>query len=119
MKRSLCTMAFVLLLAATTRALAHHSFSSEYDEQKRVTVSGRVSEFKWTNPHVWLYIVRKDESGKVIQWSFELGSPGGLQARCWTKTDLKIGDQVTVEGYGAKDGSNAANATWIRLPDGK
>ena len=101
------------------RISAHRAVAAEYDVKKHVTMSGTVTQFKWTNPHARLYIDRKDESGKVIRWSFELGSPLGLLARCWTKTDLKVGDQVTVEGYGAKDGSNAANATWISLADGR
>jgi hypothetical protein len=101
------------------RGWAHHAFASEYDEHKRVTVAGAVSEFKWTNPHAWLSVDRKDESGKVTRWSFEMGSPNGLSTRGWKKTDLKVGDQIIVEGYGAKDGSNVANAATITLTDGR
>jgi hypothetical protein len=119
MRKSLFAMAFTLLLLMTMRVWAHHSFASEYDEHKRVTVSGTVREFKWTNPHAWLYVDGKNENGKVTRWRFEMGSPIGLLARCWTKKDLKVGDQVTVEGYGAKDGSHVANATYIALPDGR
>lgn len=118
MKKPLLVITGALLLV-TMRISAHHAFAAEYDVKKHVTMSGTVTQFKWTNPHARLYIDRKDESGKVIRWSFELGSPVGLLARCWTKTDLKVGDQVTVEGYGAKDGSNAANATWISLANGR
>jgi len=112
-------LALLLMLFTTMHISAHHSFSAEYDQQKRVTVSGKISEVKWRNPHAWLYIERKDKNRKVIRWGFELGSPVGLVARCWTRTDLKVGDEVTVEGFGAKDGSNTANATWISLPDGR
>jgi len=111
-------LAMLLMFFNNTHISAHHAFSAEFDQQKRVKVSGTVSEFKWTNPHAWLYIETKDQNGSVVRWSFELGSPAGLGARCWTKTDLKVGDPVTVEGYGAKDGSNTANATWITLPSG-
>ena len=116
--KSFCALALLLVLFTTMDISAHHAFSAEYDQRKRVTVSGTVSEFKWTNPHAWLYIETKDQNGSVVRWSFELGSPAGLGARCWTKTDLKVGDQVTVEGYAAKDGTNTANATWISLPSG-
>jgi hypothetical protein len=78
-----------------------------------------VTGFEWTNPHAWLYVEAKDESGNVTTWNFEMGSPGGLLHRGWTRTALKKGDQVTVEGYGAKDRSNIANARTVTMPDGR
>src|ERR1700722_3751690 len=107
MNKTLCVAAVGLLLTATPIP-AHHAFAAEYDENKLVTVSGTVTSFKWTNPHAWLYVNGKDdgkdENGKITSWSFEMGSPGGLTRRGWVRTDLKAGDQVTVEGYSAKDG---------------
>jgi len=118
MTRTLCVAATALLLTAMPIS-AHHAFAAEYDENKRVTVSGTVTDFKWTNPHAWLYVNGKDESGKLTSWSFEMGSPGGLTRRGWVRADLKAGDQVTVEAYSAKDGSNKANARTVTLPDGR
>jgi len=104
------------LLLATLRISAHHAFAAEYDENQRVTVSGTVTGFKWTNPHAWLYIERKEEGGKVASWSF---SPNGLLSRGWKRMELKKGDQVTVEGYHAKNNKNLANAGTITMPDGR
>ena len=118
MSKPLCAAVAGLLLT-TMRISAHHAFAAEYDENKRVTVSGTVTRFKWTNPHAWLYVDGKDESGKVTTWSFEMGSPNGLVHRGWKRTEFNEGDQVTVEGYGAKDGSNMANARTVTLPDGR
>jgi len=118
MSKKLWAAAAALLLT-TMRISAHHAFAAEYDENKRVTVSGTVTSFKWTNPHAWLYVDGTDESGKVASWSFEMGSPNGLVRRGWRSTELKKGDQVTVEGYGAKDGGNVANARNVTLPDGR
>ena len=112
--------AAVAALPLTTMTIsAHHAFTAEYDENKRVTVSGTVTKFEWTNPHAWLYVDGKDESPKAANWGFEMGSPNGLLHRGWRRTELKRGDQVTVEGYRAKDGSNVANARTIALPDGR
>jgi len=111
--------AFTALLFAMTAASAHHAFASEYDVNKLVTVSGRVTAFKWTNPHAWLYVEAKDQNGEVTSWGFEMGSPGGLTRRGWAKAELKEGDQVTVDGFAAKDGSNVANARTVTLPDGR
>jgi hypothetical protein len=110
--------AFGLLLIMMP-ASAHHAFAAEYDVNKLVTVSGTVSAFKWTNPHAWLYVEVKEQNGEVTSWGFEMGSPGGLLHRGWTKTELKEGDQVTVDGFAAKDGSNVANARKVTLPDGR
>jgi hypothetical protein len=118
MSRTVYAAAAVLLLA-TMRISAHHAFAAEYDEKKLVTVSGKVTGLKWTNPHAWLYIEGKDESGKVSSWSFEMGSPNGLLHRGWTRTDVNKGDQITVDGYRAKNGSNVANARTVTLPDGR
>jgi hypothetical protein len=118
MNKTVCAAAAILLLA-TLRISAHHAFAAEYDENKRVTVSGTVTRFKWTNPHAWLYVDGKDESGKVTSWSFEMGSPNGLTKRGWTSAELKEGDQVTVQGFGAKDESNVANASTVTLPGGR
>ena len=121
MKRKIfCTFSagFGLLLSAAPLH-AHHAFAAEYDENRRIRVSGIVTVFKWTNPHGWLYVDGKSESGMVTRWSFEMGSPGGLVSRGWKKTDLKKGDQVTVQGFGAKNGKSGANATTVTLPDGR
>jgi hypothetical protein len=118
MIKALC-VGLALLLLTMTAASAHHAFAAEYDQNKLVMVSGTVTTFKWTNPHAWLYVDGKDESGKVTSWGFEMGSPGGLLHRGWRKEELKTGDQVTVDGYAAKDGSNVANARTVTLPDGR
>jgi hypothetical protein len=118
MSRTLCAAASALLLA-TMRISAHHAFAAEYDENNRVTVSGTVTRFEWTNPHAWLYVDGRDESNKVTSWSFEMGSPNGLLRRGWRRMELKKGNQVTVEAYRAKDGSNVANAGTVTMSDGR
>ena len=118
MCKTVLTIAAALLLT-TMRTSAHHAFAAEYDEKRFVTVTGEVMMFKWINPHAWLYVDGNSQSNKVTRWSFEMGSPGGLVSRGWDKADLKKGDHVTVQGFGAKNGKNIANATTVTLPDGR
>jgi len=117
MKRTVYPPAVLLLTAM--RLSAHHAFAAEYDEHKRVTVSGTVTRFTWTNPHAWLYVDTHEENGNAASWRFEMGSPNGLLHRGWRRTELKKGDPVTVEGFGAKDASDMANASTVTLPDGR
>jgi hypothetical protein len=118
MSKTLLAAGAVLFLC-TMRLSAHHAFAAEYDEHRRVSVSGTVTAFKWINPHLWLYIDSRDERGRITKWSFEMGSPAGLTTRGWKKRELMVGDPITLEGFGAKNGKAVANATWVALPDGR
>ena len=110
-------IALSVLLTATS-ALAHHSFSSEYDSNKPITVKGLVTKVEWQNPHVWFYVDVKDEDGKTTTWGFSAAPPGALMRRGVTKDALKIGAVVSVEGSRARDGSNNASGRNVRYADG-
>ena len=110
-------VAVSFLLASS--AFAHHSFDAEYDSKKPVQLTGTVTKIEWTNPHARFYVDVKGEAGKLTNWNLELGSPLFLRRLGWQRDSLKIGDQVTVEGYLAKDGSKMANARKVTLADGR
>jgi hypothetical protein len=112
-------MIVAAMTAATVPLMAHHSFAAEFDNTKIVKMNGIVTKIDWTNPHVWFYMDVKDESGKVTNWGFEMGPPHLLQGGGWTRTTMKLGDQIHVEGSAAKNGSNRANARTVTTPDGK
>lgn len=107
------------LLAGAIPALAHHSFAAEYDAKQPIKISGVVTKMEWMNPHARFYVDVKGPDGKVTNWNFELGAIPVLLKQGWRRDSLKQGDQVTVEGSRAKDGSNSANARSVTLPDGR
>jgi len=101
-------------------ALAHHSFSSEYDDKKLLKFENViVTKVEWTNPHARFYVDVKDEKGNVINWNFELASPNVLKRNGWSKSTLKEGDKISVLGAAAKDGAHLGHAQTVTLSDGK
>ncbi|HEX5228158.1 MAG TPA: DUF6152 family protein [Bryobacteraceae bacterium] len=107
-----------LLGVAAVPVFAHHAVAAEFDINKPITVKGTVTKIEWMNPHAWIYVESKTDSG-VEQWQFETGAPIELARRGWRKNDLKVGDEVTVQGLRAKDGTNTGNARSVVLPGGK
>jgi uncharacterized protein DUF6152 len=114
MRSRLLFLGFGLLVAAAPIA-AHHSFAAEFDAKQPVTIKGKVTRVAWTNPHVWIYLNVADESGKLTNWGFEMGAPHLVQNRGWTRTTVKIGDELIVVGSRARDGSNRMNARNVTL----
>lgn len=108
-----CILAGVALISVP--AMAHHSFAAEYDSKKIVTVKGIVTKVDWMNPHVYFYMDATDEKNNVVNWAFEMGPPGLLSKSGWSRNTMKVGDEVTVEGTLAKDGTNQANARSVTM----
>ena len=113
-----------LLASAAQPIFAHHAFAAEFDMNKPFTVTGVVSKVAWQNPHVYVYVDAKNDSGKVVTYAMECNSVNTLVHKGWTRDALKKGDQITVSAYGAKDprpltdGSIHANARSIKFADG-
>jgi Family of unknown function (DUF6152) len=120
LKNMSCGVALSLLglLVSGAPVGAHHSFAAEYDASKPITLKGVVSKIEWTNPHARFYIEVKDETG-TFTWNLELASPNVLSRNGWTRKTLNIGDEITVQGAMAKDGSKMANARIVTLANGK
>lgn len=116
MRRTMLVGLVGVVLASSVQA--HHSFLAEFDPEKAVTLTGPVTKIEWTNPHIYLHLEVKDDTGKVADWVIELGNPNSLIRLGWTRKAMKVGDVVTVDGYLARDGSNLANARTVLL-DGK
>jgi len=117
LKRSFIGLAAAMVLSASP-ALAHHAFSADFDRDKPITLDGTVTKVEWTNPHAYLYLDAKDETGKTGNWKIELGSRDQLRKDGWNQTSLKVGQHVNMQGWRAKNGSMFANADSITMDTG-
>ncbi len=113
------TSSLILLCIAALPAFAHHSFAAEFDDKQPVTLNGTVVKFDFMNPHSWIYMDVTQPDGKVDRWAVETGSTNALFRRGWRKESLRAGDHVTIDAFRAKDGSHTANASQVKLPDGR
>ncbi len=102
-------------LAFALPVAAHHSFPAQYDINKPITLTGKVTKVEWTNPHIFIYVNVADAKGAVVNWAFEMGGPNSLIRQGWKRDSLKPEDTVTIEGSLARDGSHLVNARTVAV----
>jgi hypothetical protein len=110
-----CLAMLVLVMALTTAA--HHSYAM-FDSTKRVSLVGKIREFRWTNPHSWIQIDVPNEQGGTDTWSVECGSPNDMARHGWRASTLKPGDQATIVINPLRNGDKGGRFVSVTLADG-
>jgi hypothetical protein len=104
-----------LLILSSALAPAHHSFAM-FDNEKTIKLTGKVKEFQWTNPHIWVQVMVADPAtGKEIEWSIEGGSPNGLSRQGWKRSSIKAGDTVELAVHPLKDGAYGGSLVTVAV----
>lgn len=116
---SLAIALSLTLSLAAAPAAAHHSFSAEFDNDRPVKLTGKVTSMRWSNPHAWIYIDVEDDDGNVVNWALETQAANGLIRRGWRKEDLPVGTVLEVEGWQARNGTPTANISSVTFTDGR
>jgi hypothetical protein len=110
----------VSVLAAATVGTAHaHHSPVMFDQGQRVTLTGTVREFQWTNPHSYLQLVVKDDKGQDVEWNVEMAAPTYLYNLGWRPSTIKAGDIVTVTIAPLRKGGNGGLLLNAATADGK
>lgn len=104
-----------LVALGSAPAVAHHAFSAEFDADRPLQLTGKVTRVEWINPHAWIHI----ETAEGETWMIEGGTPNTLFRRGFTKDSLLAGTEIVVDGYQAKDGTNKANGRDLTFTDGR
>ena len=115
--RVIALVAASVVLLCSAPAVAHHS-NSAYQVDQVMTLMGVVKEWKWSNPHTWLYMTVDDGKGGKVEWAVEGRAPGVLGRIGWDRTILKPGEKVTVHMSPAKDGSHVGIIARVTKEDG-
>lgn len=109
-----CVMCF-----AAYGARAHHSTALQFDMTSTIEIVGNIVEMEWRNPHSWLHVEVENEAGELEIWRVEFGSANGLYRAGWRRDDLPVGQEVTVHGLPARDGSRQMVGDEVTLSDGR
>ena len=116
--RHTAVMLGATLVLIAGKSIAHHSNALFYDVDERITVSGTVTDFRFSNPHAILHFVVTDEAGAEQQWTAETTSPSVLRRRGWSQRSFVPGDEITLEGMPSLDGSWLMRITRAFRADG-
>jgi hypothetical protein len=116
---ALCATA-ALVTVATSPGAAHHAFGGEFDANRPVLLKGKLVKVEWVNPHTWIHLEVAKADGTTEVWMVEGGSPNSLLRRGVTRDSLKVGTELVVDGYQARDYTQKrANGRNVTYPDGR
>lgn len=117
MKNSVSMLLALAFSVISYSAYSHHS-NAMFEEQRVIELTGTVEEFQFTNPHSWIQVNVADETGELVEWSIEWGSPNQLGRQGIRPSTFPAGADVTIKTRPMKDGSPGGLFVGARFADG-
>jgi hypothetical protein len=114
-----CFLLLSAMVLAGVPLAAHHGRGATFDMKKQLTIKGTVSQVKWQNPHVLIFIDVRDDAGKVVTWGFENSNVHTLATQGYNRNTLKVGQPVTAVLNPAVNGAPLGIIVKVILADGK
>jgi hypothetical protein len=119
MNLRIATIAAAVTALVAGAATAHHSFSAEFDPERPVKLTGKVTEIKFSNPHAWIYMDVTGNDGAVVNWALEMGGANALIRRGWRREDMPAGTVLIIKGWQARNATPTANISAVTFEDGR
>jgi hypothetical protein len=107
----------IAVLAAAS-ASAHHSFAAAYNLENAISIKGKIVDVRLTNPHSHFFLDVTNEDGTTSRWKFEAGTPSGMLRNGYSPQVIKKGDEVTINGFRARDDSDNGMLRELITADG-
>jgi hypothetical protein len=107
-----------LLLAFSTSSFAHHSSAPHFDESVEIRLEGTVTEWKFVNPHSYIYFDVTDENGKTENWRCEMHARTPMQRNGFTSETFYAGQKLTIIGAPARREDNVCGLSSFIFSDG-
>jgi hypothetical protein len=109
----------LLSIGVAAPLLAHHSFAM-FDSEHQIRLTGKVTEYIWQNPHVYIHLEgRNPRNGKIQEWVIECANPGILNRTGWKFNMIKKNDALVMVVAPLRTGEPGALLKQIKLPDGR
>ena len=123
MKRFVVSLSLIVGLAFSITVFAHHGTNISYDHSKTLVFKGKVTEFRYANPHAQIYFDVRNDKGEIEHWAGELTSPYNLAQGGWTRKrserEIPIGTELTISLWPSKAGTTAGVVTKITNSKGE
>ena len=117
-RSNFAALSLLAVFAVAAPALAHHSVPVNFDQSKEITITGKLTEAKWINPHSRFRLDVTQEDGKTVEWLVEMGAVNTMRRAGFDIDKFVVGDTLTIIGWPGRDRERTMLLRTAVLKDG-